>query len=223
MCWNDSPCHLDPAQEGITASALGLDTIPLQGCLHLALAWHQATLKLTSGICSSLPACWWFYCSHQLVCLAKHQSAVAQLLLAVCSEQQSGCIVPLCRPLALQKPLQLWCPPLTLALRLARLITPAMTVLEQVPLLPLLPGLHWPVVLCLLGSQCPSATPTSWHQGYVTCCSRPGSCAPVHVIYAACHARAAHVLAVCIHPYVYHHATPALAWAAFIMLGNLLF
>ena len=47
-----------------------------------------------------------------------------------------------------------------------KFITPAMTVLEQVPHLPLLPEADWPVVLCLLGSQCPSATPSSWRQGY---------------------------------------------------------
>ncbi|KAL0045396.1 hypothetical protein WJX82_005556 [Trebouxia sp. C0006] len=40
-----------------------------------------------------------------------------------------------------------------------------MTVLEKVPHPPLLPEAHWPVVLCLLESQCPSATPSSWHQG----------------------------------------------------------
>jgi hypothetical protein len=47
----------------------------LQGCLHLAMAWNQAPLKLTSGICSSWPACCCSCCSYQLVCLAKHQSA----------------------------------------------------------------------------------------------------------------------------------------------------
>ena len=59
--------------------------------------------------------------------------------------------------------------PITMAHIQARLITPAMRVLalKQVPHLPLAPGLHWLVVLCLVGSPSPSATLTSWHQGYL--------------------------------------------------------
>ena len=127
---------------------------------------------------------------------------------------------------------------LPLALTLPRLITPAMTVLEKVPHPPLLPEAHWPVVLCLLESQCPSATPSSWHQGYLMGCSRahllfPCAC-PVLVIYmhAAYHARAAHVpafhqqaviIAPCGLPACYPSISLGGCHPAFIMLGNLLF
>ncbi|KAL0045256.1 hypothetical protein WJX82_002042 [Trebouxia sp. C0006] len=50
MCRNHPARRLHPTQEGITAAAFSLDTIPLQGCLRLAMVWHQATLKLTSGL-----------------------------------------------------------------------------------------------------------------------------------------------------------------------------
>ena len=110
-----------------------------------------------------------------------------------------------------------------------------MTVLEQVLHLPLLPGAHWLVVLCLLGSQCASATLSSWHQGYVAV--DPNHCDPVHAAvhlvytHAACRPSAAHVRAfdqqavnvvVWCSSMLPQHDLESL-YPAFIMLGDLLF